>query len=334
MNAVESAVVFRKFGGPEVLAVESASPRDLAESDVRIQVKAFALNRADLMFIHGEHYTIPEFPSRIGSEAVGIVTAIGENVTRFSIGDRVTSIPFFTATDGVHATTAVLPQDYLTLAPPELSDAQACSVWMQYLTPYFAFAEVANLGPGDTVLVTAAASSAGLGAIEIARALGAKVIATTRSERKRSLLLDAGANEVVLIGADDIGEVIDRTTGGHGVRIAFDPVGGESLLTYVDHLAPDAVIFGYGTLSDLQPVIPVAAMCRSRAVFHPYSMFNHVGRIDERQRGVEFILKGITSGALLPRVDRVFAFDRALDAYRYMESNEQSGKIVVDIGRV
>jgi len=202
---------------------------------------------------------------------------------------------------------------------------------MQYLTSYFAFAETANLGCRDTVLVTAAASSAGLGAIEIARALGAKVVATTRSEKKRSLLLEAGANEVALVGVDDLGEVIDRTTDGKGVRVAFDPVGGESLGTYVDHLAPNAVIFGYGTLSDLQPVIPMAAMCRTQSVFHPYSMFNHVGRADERRRGVDFILKRISSGALRPRVDRVFAFDQVLDAYRYMESNEQSGKIVVEI---
>lgn len=153
MSRPDSAVVFRKIGGPEVLAVEDASPRPLAENDVRINVAAFALNRADLMFIHGEHYTVPVFPSRIGSEAVGTVTEIGGNVTAFNIGDRVTSIPFFTTTDGVQGTTAVLPADYLTLAPPELSDAEACSVWMQYLTSYFAFAEVADLGSEDTVLV-------------------------------------------------------------------------------------------------------------------------------------------------------------------------------------
>lgn len=332
MSRPESAVVFRELGGPEVLSVEDASPRPVADNDVRIDVAAFALNRADLMFIHGDHYTIPAFPSRIGSEAVGTVTEIGKNITAFNIGDRVTSIPFYTTTDGVQGTTAVLPGDYLTLAPPELSDAQACSVWMQYLTSYFAFAEVANLGSNDTVLVTAAASSAGLGAIEVARALGAKVIATTRTEKKRSILLEAGANEVALVGVDDLGEVIDRITDGKGVRVAFDPVGGESLSTYVHHLAPNAVIFGYGTLSDLQPVIPMAAMCRTQSVFHPYSMFNHVGRADERQRGVDFILEGLGSGALRPRVDRVFAFDQVLDAYRYMESNEQSGKIVVEIG--
>lgn len=332
MSRPESAVVFRELGGPEVLSVEDASPRPVADNDVRIDVAAFALNRADLMFIHGEHYTIPAFPSRIGSEAVGTVTEIGKNITAFNIGDRVTSIPFYTTTDGVQGTTAVLPGDYLTLAPPELSDAEACSVWMQYLTSYFAFAEVANLGSDDTVLVTAATSSAGLGAIEVARALGARVIATTRTEKKRSLLLEAGASEVALVGVDDVGEVIDRTTDGKGVRVAFDPIGGESLGTYVHHLAPNAVIFGYGTLSDQQPVIPMAAMCRTQSVFHPYSMFNHVGRADERQRGVDFILERIGSGGLRPRVDRVFAFDQVLDAYRYMESNEQSGKIVVQIG--
>src|SRR5689334_22961923 len=93
------AVVFRKYGGPEVLQVEEQEQRSLADREVRLDVLAFALNRADLMFIHGEHYTIPVFPSRIGSEAVGIVTEVADGVHEFAVGDRVTAIPFFTTTD-------------------------------------------------------------------------------------------------------------------------------------------------------------------------------------------------------------------------------------------
>jgi NADPH:quinone reductase-like Zn-dependent oxidoreductase len=329
-DRIDQVVVFRKLGGPEVLTLETPIDRSLAGGEVRIRVHAFALNRADLMFIRGEHYTIPVFPSRIGSEAVGTVIETGEGVNSFRVGDRVSAIPFFTATHGVQGTTAVLPAEYLTLAPGNLSDAHACALWMQYLTPYFAFREVARLEAGAAVLITAGASSAGLGALQLARVLGLRTIATTRSPAKVGVLLEAGADRVVT-DLKELGGVIGGMTAGEGLAAAFDPLGGDSLATYVDHLAPEAVVFGYGTLTDRQPVVPVAAMCRARAVFHPYSMFNHVGDAAQRARGISVILDAIKRGELSPRVDRVFALDDIVSAYRYMESNEQCGKIVVSV---
>jgi NADPH:quinone reductase-like Zn-dependent oxidoreductase len=325
------AVVFRKYGGPEVLQVEEQEQRSLADREVRLDVLAFALNRADLMFIHGEHYTIPVFPSRIGSEAVGIVTEVADGVHEFAVGDRVTAIPFFTTTDGVQGASAVVPADFLTPAPIGLDDAEACSVWMQYLTPYFAFEEVARLRKGDTVLITAAASSAGLGALQMACVLGLRTVATTRSPDKVELLLRSGATAAVVMGSDDLGAEIDRVSGGRGLAAAFDPVGGTSLDGYVDHLARGATVFGYGTLSDRLPEIPVAAMCRAQAVFHPYSMFNHVVDPEQRARGCKVILDAIQAGELRPTIDRVFGFDQVVDAYHYMESNQQAGKIVVRV---
>ncbi len=332
MTVRDRAVIFHGFGGPEVLRVEEVPPRALTGREVRIDVQAFALNRADLMFIHGEHYTIPRFPSRIGSEAVGLVTEIGPEVQGLSVGDRVSSIPFFTTTDGVQGTSAVLPEDYLVHSSPELSDAEACAVWMQYLTPYFAFVDVARLEEGATALVTAASSTSGLGAVQIARLLGVRTIATTRSRHKVDLLRASGATGVVVMGEDDLAAEISRVSGGRGIAAAFDPIGGTSLSDYVDHLADGAVVLGYGTLSDLQPEVPVAAMCRARAAFHPYSMFNHVGDPGARSRGWAFVRDAIASGSLRPHVDRIFLFDEIVDAYRYMESNAQAGKIVVRVG--
>lgn len=329
-DRLDRVVVFRKLGGPEVLTLESPTGRPLEAHEVRIDVHAFALNRADLMFIRGEHYTIPVFPSRIGSEAVGTIIETGEGVRSFQVGDRVSAIPFFTTTHGVQGTTAVLPADYLTLAPGNLSDVHACALWMQYLTPYFAFREVARLETGAAVLITAGGSSAGLGALQLARVLGLRTIATTRSPAKTGALLEAGADRVVT-DLKELGGVIGAMTAGDGLAAAFDPLGGDSLATYVDHLAPEAVVFGYGTLSDRQPVVPVAAMCRARAVFHPYSMFNHVGDAAQRARGIAVILDAIKRGELRPRVDRIFPLNDIVRAYKYMESNEQCGKIVVSV---
>ncbi len=330
ITATDTVLYFEELGGPEKLRVGPWPQRPLSEGEVRMQVRAFALNRADLMYLNGEHYTIPDFPTRLGSEAVGIVTELAPGVEGLAVGDRVASLPFFTP-DGVQGTGAVVPARYLEIVDDRLTDAEACSVWMQYLTPYMAFVEVCRLRPGDTVLVTAATSTAGLGAIEIARSLGLRTVATTRSARKEQSLLDAGATATVVAGRDDLGEVIDRATQGRGLDAAFDPIGGRSLFDYVDHLASGATVLGYGTLSDEQPVIPVAAMCRARAVFHPYSLFNHIDDPVQRRGAVGYISDRIASGALTPRVDRVFPFDEAVDAYHYMLSNSQVGKIVVTV---
>ena len=321
------AIYFERFGGPEVLQVGEFEDRPLGPRDVRIEVTAFALNRADLMYIRGEHYTIPEFPARIGSEATGTVVEVGAQVSNFSLGDRVSTIPFFTQ-HGVQGTSAVFPAEYVVAVPGDLDDVRACSIWMQYLTPYMAFKEVRNLGSGDVVLVTAAASSAGLGALQLCRKLGINTVATTRTPAKADLLRESGATAVV-VGDDDISLVIAEVSEGRGLNAAFDPIAGNSLSRYVHDLAPGAIVFGYGTLSDEQPVVPVAAMCRANAVFHPYSLFNHIGIPAQRRRGVELISQAVAAGSLLPHVDQVFDFDHALDAYRYMESNAQAGKIVV-----
>lgn len=331
MSATTDTVLyFEELGGPEKLRIGPWPRRPLRPGEVRLRVQAFALNRADLMYLNGEHYTIPDLPTRIGSEAVGTVIEVAPGVTGVALGDRVSTMPFFTP-DGVQGDVAVVPADYLAPADDRLGDAQACSVWMQYLTPYLAFVEVCRLRPGDAVLVTAATSTAGLGAVEIARSLGLSTIATTRSPGKADLLREAGATAVAVAGTDDLGRVIAEATGGRGVDAAFDPIGGRSLADYVDHLAQGAVVLGYGTLSDEQPEIPVAAMCRARAVFHPYSMFNHIDDPRQRRGAVRFISDRITTGELTPRVDRVFPFEEAVEAYRYMQSNQQAGKIVVTV---
>lgn len=326
----DNVLFFEELGGPEKLQVGPWPRRPLENGEVRIRVRAFALNRADLMYLNGEHYTLPDFPTRLGSEAVGIVTEVAPDVTRFTVGERVSAIPFFTP-NGVHGESATIPEDYLVSVDERLTDAEACSVWMQYLTPYMAFVEVCALRPGDTVLVTAATSTAGLGALDIARALGLRTIATTRSAGKERLLVDSGATATVVMGRDDLGAAIQEVTQGRGVDAAFDPIGGRSLSGYVDHLAAGAKVLGYGTLSDEQPEIPVAAMCRAQAIFHPYSLFNHIGDPAQRRGAVAFISQRIAEGRLTPRIDRVFPFEEAIDAFLYMLSNTQVGKIVVSV---
>ena len=322
-------VQFHELGGPEVLRLEDVAPTDPGPGEVRYRVESFALNRADLLFISGNHYSTAALPSRLGSEAAGVVDAIGEGVTQFQVGDKVSSIPFHNDSYGTQGEWAIVPEDYLCAWPQSLSVEQACSVWMQYLTAYFPLFEVGKLQASDYVLVTAASSSAGLGAIQLTENAGATAIATTRTSEKAGFLREAGARHVIATDEEDLSTRVMEITNGAGVRLVYDPIGGPFAKTYADALARHAIIFLYGMLAGSPTEVDVVAMVRKAAVIHPYSMFNHVCEKDQLERGRNYIQERLVDGSLVPLIDTVFPFEKTIDAYQRMESNKQTGKIVV-----
>ncbi|MBY0509180.1 MAG: zinc-dependent alcohol dehydrogenase family protein [Rhodospirillaceae bacterium] len=326
-------VQFHELGEPEVLKIEEWEAPALQPGEVLMDVAAFALNRADVLFFQGLHYSLPTLPSRLGSEASGTILAVGEGVKRFAVGDKVSTIPFANARYGVHGEQAVMHQDFLAPWPDELSAVEATSIWMQYLTAYYPVVSIGKSGAGDFVLITAASSSAGLGAIEIARASGACVIATTRSGSKSDAIMEAGAHHVIATEKEDVAARILEISEGKGVRVIYDPVGGSLYDRYLDALAEDAIVFLYGLLDGEPAKVDVVKMVRKNAIIYPYSMFNEVRHRDRLEKAMSYILERLKDGRFKPRVnDRVFTMENAIDAYRYMLSGEQIGKIVVQVG--
>lgn len=328
---ISKTVRVHRLGGPEYLQIDHLPVPQPGHGEVRFKVEAFALNRADLLFMRGQHYTLPNLPSRIGSEASGIVDAVGPGVTRFQTGDRVTSIPFHTDQYGVQGEHAIVPEDYLTPWPAGFSAVQSCSIWMQYLTAYFALVEVGQMTSADAVLIPAASSSAGLGALQLTKMFGATAIATTRTNRKKADLLAAGADAVIVTDEENTTDRIAEITDGAGVRLSFDPVGGKFTASYGEALARDAIILLYGMLANEKTEVAMVPMVRRNAVLRPFSMFNYVGDSAQRLRGVQTVLNGVAAGALYPKIDRVFSFENFREAYNYMEGNAQTGKIVVEM---
>lgn len=325
-----------RHGGPEHLTFEDIDAVEPGSGEVRFNVHAFALNRADLQYIKGAHYNELKLPSRLGSEACGIVDAVGSGVNTFRVGDHVSSVPFHSEEfqrHGVHGEIATVPAKYLTRWPQGLSAVEACSIWMQYLTAYFALAKVAEVGPGTTVLLTAASGSAGVGAIQIAKALGASVIATTRQARKRDFLEQNGADHVVITTlGENFAASLQEFTGGKGVDVVFDPVAGKFVHDYVDGLNWGGRVLIYGNLSGTGEFsVPILPLIRAKGSIHPYSMFNHVMIPEELKEGVDFVMSRIADSQLRPVIARVFDFKDAISAYQYMLGNSQCGKIVVDV---
>ena len=189
--------------------------------EVRLKVQAIGLNRAEVMFRTGHYLEQPEFPSRIGIEAAGIVDAVGPNVTNVHVGQKVSiasgqSIGHY----GTYGQSVMTRAASAIPYPDNLTPEEAASIWVQYFTPYFAFVDLGNVQPGQFVLVTAATGGAGLGAIQIAKLLGAIVIATTRTKAKKDALLKAGANHVIVTGEKNLVYVSKKLTKA-GVRMLF-----------------------------------------------------------------------------------------------------------------
>jgi NADPH:quinone reductase len=326
-------VRFHNFGGPEVLKIENIDVREPGDNEVKIKVRAIGLNRAEIVFREGKYLERDvNFPSQIGYEAAGIVEAIGPNVTNCKVGDKVSTIPSFSmAKYGVYGDTAVVPATAVAHYPDHLSEQEATSIWMQYLTAYGALVEFGKTQPTDFVVITAASSSVGFAAIQIVKEIGATAIATTRSASKKQALLDAGADFVVVTDEEDLERKVHQITRGKGARIIFDAVAGTFLKDLADLAAPEATIFIYGALSMMSTPFPLMMALKKGLIIRGYTLFEITGNPERLARAKKYVVEGLTAGKLKPVLDKTFTLDEIAEAHRHMQSNEQIGKIIVSV---
>jgi NADPH2:quinone reductase len=301
------------------------------QGEVRIRVEAIGLNRAEVMFRQGAYLEQPQLPSLIGYEASGIVEEVGPGVVDLKPGDRVSSIPSFSMSHyGTYGEVVVLPAYSLAKYPARFNPVEATAIWMQYLTAY-GLVEFGHLHEGDHVLIMAASSSVGLAAIQIANALGAKSIATTRNPAKENALRDAGAHQVVNTGSDKWIEHVREITVGKGVDLAFDPVAGPGLEQIAQVVREEGTIFEYGALASEPTPFPLFAAIGKNLTIRGYTLFSIVKVPDRLERAKRWVYDQLSAGKLQPVIARTFPLSDIVEAHRYMESNEQIGKIVVTV---
>lgn len=309
--------------------VDVPSPKP---GEVRIAVKALGLNRAEAMFRAGRYWEEPQLPARLGYEAAGTVEAVGEGVQGLAPGDAVSTIPAFSQNQyGVYGEVALAPASAVTKHPSSLPWQEAAAVWMQYATAYGALIHAARLQAGDAVLIPAASSSVGLAAIQIANLLGATPIALTRRSNKRQLLLDAGAAHVVATEEEDLVGRVNELTGGKGARVTFDPVAGPTLAKLAATAAPGGIIIEYGALSSEPAPFPLLEVLGKSLTLRGYVLFEITGDPAKLEVAKKFIIDGLASGGLKPVIAKVFPLDEIVEAHRFLESNQQFGKIVVQV---
>lgn len=325
-------VRFHELGGPEVLKIEEADVPPPGEGEVQIAVKALGLNRAEAMFRRGQYLEAPSLPARNGYEASGTVAAVGPGVGGFKVGDAVGTIPAFSLNQyGVYGDLVNAPVHAVAHHPGSLSWEEAASIWMQYLTAYGALIDIAGLTKGDALAIPAASSSVGIAAIQIANRVGAVPIALTRGSSKRQALLDLGAAHVIATEEQDLVAEILKATGGEGARVVFDPVGGPTVEKLGKAMKRLGILFLYGALSPEPTVVPLLESLGKSLTFRGYILHEITTDPARLKKGVEFVNSGLADGTLKPIVAKTFPFEQIAEAHRYLESNQQIGKVVVTV---
>ena len=323
---VARAVVIEQTGGPEVMKIVDLDVGEPAEGEVRLRVEASGVNRADQMMRTGTFAYQPTLPARLGIEAAAVVDAVGPGVTEFSVGDEVlTAAIIAMERDGTYAEQVILPVAQVIRRPGGIDAVTGAALWVAYSTAYGGMIEAGGLLAGDHGVITAASSSVGLAAIQIANQLGAVPMAVTRTADKKQALLDAGAAHVIVAAHEDVGTAVKAATGGDGAAMVFDPIAGPGLIEVATAVRYGGTVVVYGWLDTRPALLPTNWPIRVIGYIGTDSTMN----LAARERILAFLDAGLRAGTIKPTIDHVFDFDDIVEAHRYLESSDQFGKIVV-----
>jgi len=320
------AVICRELTGVGGLECVNDWPEPQATAgEVVVDVKAAALNFPDLLMIQGLYQERPPLPFVVGTEMAGVVAAVGEGVTQFAPGDRVVAACGRTLAERVAAKAAlVLP------APAKLSFEQASGICITYFTTMHALKQRAQLQPGETLLVLGAAGGVGTTAVELGKQMGATVIAAASSDEKLELTRKLGADHTINYATEDLRERLKAITGGQGVDVVYDPVGGalaESALRSMAWRGRYLVIgFAGGDIPKIPLNLPLLKGCSIVGVY--WGSFAQRERDVQRQNVAE--LWGLfEAGRLSPSVGETHDLDDFAAAFEALSSRRAQGKVVL-----
>jgi len=321
-----------QMGGPEKLKLEEAPTQEPKQGEARLRVQAVGLNRSELLYMAGQYGEQAKLPSRIGYEAAGVVEAVGPGVDTSWIGKKAAMFGGFSLNDyGVLGEEAVVPASTLAEYPAHLSPVDGAAFWISYGTAWGALVHYGKVGPGDFVVIPAASSSVGLAAIQIVKDAGGTAIAATRTSKKRKELLDLGAGAVVPTEEEDLPARVREITGDKGARIIFDPVGGPFVEKLADAAAPLRIIFEYGGLSMQPTPFPTMKAMPKGLSLRGYSLREVRENPAVLETAKKYIYERLADGRFVPKIAKTFPLAQAVEAYEYLASNAQVGKVVITV---
>ena len=318
---------FYEPGGPEVLRWESLPVGDPGPGEVRVRHVAVGLNFADTYFRSGLYPA--SLPAGMGVEAAGVVEAVGPAVTGFAAGDRVT----YTGSPlGAYSTERVMDATHLIPLPDTIPFETAAAMTMRGLTCAYLLRRIADLAPGDTVLLHAAAGGVGLIFCQWARLLGVRVIGTVSTDEKALIAREHGCAETIVYPREDVALRVRELTDGAGVPVAYDSIGQTTVPSSLDSLSRRGLLVCFGTASG--PIPPIDAMQLavkgSLFVTRP-ALADYIADRDERAALAEELFGHVAAGRIAVEINQRYALDDAVQAHRDLESGRSVGSSVFSL---
>jgi NADPH2:quinone reductase len=319
------AVLCRAWGEVETLSVEDIAPPKPGRGQVLIDVKATAINYADAIMVAGRYQTKPPLPFSPGLETAGVVAACGDGVTRFKPGDRVMAIlPY-----GGLAEQAVADEVETFAIPPGMDFDEAGAFPIAYISSHVAIRWQGRLEPGETLLVLGAAGGVGLTAVEIGKAMGARVIAGASTAEKLAVARERGADDVVNYATEKLTERVMALTKDKGADVCFDPIGGDLFDAALSALGWGGRILLVGFVGGVQQIPANRLLVKHRAALGSSLRYFRWHAPDKLKISVDELLRWYGEGKLRPLVSDRLPLERSVEAIRRLTDRQAHGKLVV-----
>jgi NADPH2:quinone reductase len=320
------AIVCEKFGPPSSLVLKEVESPKPKEKEILVSVKACGLNFPDTLIIQGLYQFKPELPFTPGSDIAGIVKAVGAGVTHLKVGDAV----FGFVLNGGYAEEVIVPANACFAKPEAMDFPIAASFMMAYGTSYHALKDRAQLVAGETLLVLGASGGVGLAAVELGKLMGAKVIAAASTADKLALCKEYGADELINYSEENLKDSVKQLTGGKGVDVVYDPVGGDFSEAALRTMAWEGrylvVGFAAGTIPKIPLNLPLLKGCAITGVF--WGSFAMKTPKKNMQNTVE-LMTWYAQGKLKPHIHKIYALEDASKALEEMMQRQVKGKVII-----
>ncbi len=322
------AVLCKAFGPAETLVLEEVASPEPKKNEVLLQVHAAGVNFPDTLIIEGKYQFKPPFPFSPGGEAAGVVGAVGEKVSHVKPGDRVMALTGW----GSFAEEVAVPGYNVMPIPDGMDFASAAAFGMTYGTSMHALKQRANLQPGETLLVLGASGGVGLAAVEIGKAMGAKVIAAASSDAKLEVAKAAGADVLINYSEGSLKDKLKEITGGQGVDVIYDPVGGDLFEEAFRSIAWNGRMLVVGFASGTIPSLPAnLTLLKGASLVGVFWGSFAQRQPQDNAANFQQLFAWFAEGKIKPLVSQTYPLEQAADAINHLGQRKAVGKVVVAV---
>lgn len=319
------AIRLNEYGGPEVLSYETIELPEPGPGEARVRHTAIGLNFIDTYHRTGLYPM--DFPAGLGTEAAGVVDAVGPDVDDIRPGNRIvyTGMP-----PGAYAEYRNYAADKLAKIPDGVTDEQAAAAFLKGLTAWYLLHRSYPVNPGDSVLLYAAAGGVGLIAAQWAKHLGATVIGVVSTDAKAKLARENGCDHIVMADEDDIAGAVRDLTGGEGVAAVYDSIGKDTFMTSLDCLRPHGVMVTFGNASGpVEPFAPAELAKRHSLFVTRPVLFDFIATRDDLTAAADALFDVIASGAVNVTINQRYPLAEAAQAHRDLEGRKTTGSTIL-----